>query len=100
MNDFHPANLGFAGQFDFQELPASADIFSVVQDRLPVIVVAGTLEINFLAGGDVAVSPAVSRDCEFQVGDVRGKKDEHAKTFNRSRKPIDQRVTGIAGSTA
>ena len=86
MDDFHPANLGFAGQFDFQELRAAADVPGVVEDRLPVTVIAGTAKIFVFAGRDVMISLAIVGDGKLQVRDVVGKEREDAKTFNRSRK--------------
>ena len=97
MDDFHPPNLGFAGQFDFQELRAAADVPAVVEDRHPETVIASAVKVFVFADGDVMISLAVIGDGTLQVRNSVGKKREDAKTFNRSRKLVDERVTGIAG---
>ena len=97
MGDFHPADLGLARHFNFQEFSRPAHVLSVVQHGLPVIVIAGAAEIVGPAGRNISVGLAVIGDGKFQVRDLAGKEREDAKTFNRSRQLINERVPGAAG---
>ena len=69
----------------------------MVQHRFPITIVASTGKIDFFVYGNFMVSLAISRDRELQIMDILREECEHTKAFNRGWKPVDERVTGIAG---